>query len=362
MRVLIWGNCYPRIGGVETFVANLANAFVERSIEVAVLTDGPRRDRIDELAFPIWTVPMDVPVQGSDPVAIVESIRAIKTLIADYRPDVIHYNMSGPEVLLFLWVMQSCPVPVVLTLHNTTLFDLKTGSPGRLVDRCAAITAVSAFVRSVAIAGLGAIAGEIDVIVNAIPTPPAAGEPASSRDLVAVGRIVPEKGFDTLVQAFAMVLPQHPDARLTIHGNGSELGALTCSAESLGIAGSVRFAGWIEQSKVHAAIAAAAIVAMPSRWAEPFGLVALEAGHAARPCIASRVGALPSIIVDGVTGLLVPADDPARWASALTRLFEDPAGAGEMGRRAKERMHSHYRFDAMADAYLAKLQGACGLS
>ncbi len=90
---------------------------------------------------------------------------------------------------------------------------------------------------------------------------------------------------------------------------------------------------------------------MPSRWEEPFGLVAVEAALMARPVVASRVGGLAEVVADGETGLLVDKEDPAALARAVTHLLKNPATAERMGQAARRRARELFGFDRQVDAY-----------
>jgi glycogen(starch) synthase len=103
---------------------------------------------------------------------------------------------------------------------------------------------------------------------------------------------VPEKGFDVAIDAMPSVLATHPAARLTIAGDGREREALQRRAERLSVSHAVELpGGWLRRRP--ALIARSSIVLMPSRWREPFGLVALEAAQGGRPIVATRRGGLP---------------------------------------------------------------------
>jgi glycogen(starch) synthase len=90
---------------------------------------------------------------------------------------------------------------------------------------------------------------------------------------------------------------------------------------------------------------------MPSRWEEPFGLVAVEAALMARPVVASRVGGLAEVVADGETGLLVDKEDPAALARAVTHLLKNPATAERMGQAARRRARELFGFERQVDAY-----------
>jgi glycosyltransferase involved in cell wall biosynthesis len=170
--------------------------------------------------------------------------------------------------------------------------------------------------------------------------------PADAPVIGTVGRLTEQKGQRTLLHAFARVLGDHPGAYLFIVGEGELRSTLQTLAQELDIAGRVIFTGYRDDAP--RLMADFDVVAVPSLW-EGFGLVLLEAMNAGRPVVASRVSAIPEIVLDGETGLLVPPDDAEALAAALGRLLGDHALAGEMGRRGRERLRSHFSVERMVD-------------
>lgn len=138
----------------------------------------------------------------------------------------------------------------------------------------------------------------------------------------AVTRFYPTKGIHVLVSAFAEVLAARPEAWLLLVGQGPEEAALRAQCAALGVSSRVIFAGFQREIADHVGIQR--VAAMPSL-AEGFGLSAAEALALGVPVVASRVGGLPDVVRDGVTGLLVPPADARALAAALLRVIEDDA-------------------------------------
>lgn len=164
------------------------------------------------------------------------------------------------------------------------------------------------------------------------------------------GRLIRQKGVDVLLEAFARLRADHPAACLLIVGDGVLRPALEAQAGRLGLDGAVTFTGWVEDGA--RLMPACDLIAIPSRW-EGFGLVALEAMAAGRPLVASQVSALPEIVSDGETGLLVPPDDAGALAEALGALLADPARAAAMGAAGSARLASAFSVEKMVQATLA---------
>lgn len=152
--------------------------------------------------------------------------------------------------------------------------------------------------------------------------------------ILAVCYLVERKGIDVLLQAFAKVVAQRPEARLWIVGNGPEEENLKKLAQTLKITKEVRFWGFVNNTSVGRYYAEAGIFATPTRH-EPFGQTLLEAMAAGLPVVASHTGAVPHIVPKEV-GFTHPIDDVAAVAAHLERLLADPKLSRQMGERAAE--------------------------
>jgi glycosyltransferase involved in cell wall biosynthesis len=163
-----------------------------------------------------------------------------------------------------------------------------------------------------------------------------------------VGALEERKGHDVLLDALATL----PDPRLLllIAGDGSRRDALAARVAALDLGTRVRLLGRVDD--VAEVLAAADVVAMPSRQ-EGLGVAALEAMAAGLPVIASRVGGLPEAVVDGATGLLVPAGDVGALAAALARLAADPGRARAFGAAGATRVRERFTMAGMAAATVA---------
>ena len=199
-------------------------------------------------------------------------------------------------------------------------------------------------------------------------------DPKRSAEVVFVGRLSPEKGVHVLVEAFGRISAEHPDASLSLigpnhvpnkhfvdpfgddevlagteayyrKGSSSYLDDLLKAGEGL----QVMMPGPIDNRDLPARLARAGIFVFASLWQEPFGIPAVEAMAAGLPVIATRAGALPEIVEDGVTGILVDRGDVDGLAGALRTLLDDPERRAAMGRAGRKRVEELFDWDVLAE-------------
>jgi glycosyltransferase involved in cell wall biosynthesis len=164
---------------------------------------------------------------------------------------------------------------------------------------------------------------------------------SSDRMLVGtVARLNSVKRLDVLLQAMGSLLGVYA----VIVGDGSERAPLEAISERSGLAGRVHFAG--QQDEVQTWLAALDVFVLSSDW-EGMPNALLEAMAAGLPVVATAVGGTPEVVVDGVTGLLVPPRDPVALAEAITRLLHDPDLRRQMGQAGRERVKERFTVERM---------------
>jgi glycosyltransferase involved in cell wall biosynthesis len=176
----------------------------------------------------------------------------------------------------------------------------------------------------------------VEVIHNGVAVEPVTRVLASKPVAVFAGRLVPEKGVDVLLQAFALVTRGLPEARLIIAGDGPERAKLVELTEKLELTANVTFLGHVAKGEMQTRFAQAWVQVVPSRWAEPFGLVAVEAMMRRTAVVASSMGGLCEIVEHGQTGFLVPPDDPRTLAEKLMEVLRDRMKAEAMGKSGRD--------------------------
>jgi glycosyltransferase involved in cell wall biosynthesis len=168
--------------------------------------------------------------------------------------------------------------------------------------------------------------------------------------------LVPKKGVDTLLAALAGLRERVPEARLVIAGDGPERSRLERMAHTLGVGGAVDFLGHLDALELERAMGPAWVQAIPSRWEEPFGLVAAEAMMRGTAVVASAAGGLAEQVVEGETGYRVPAGDAPALAGALARILGDRDLAERLGAVGRRHALTHFTFDAYTDRIVAILE------
>ncbi|MCU1463410.1 MAG: glycosyl transferase group 1 [Acidimicrobiales bacterium] len=359
MRVLHLASSFPRHEGdpVGTFLLDLAAAQADAGLEVHVLAPhdlGVARhavmrgvdvhrfryapQRFERLAYRGGILagartPAGAPLVPPFLAAFVLAARRCARLV---RPDVVHAHWWLPGGLA------GAPITgprFVITLHGTDVALLRNRALRALARRvtapAVAVAAVSQPLADEAAAALGR-----EVVVARMPVdvgdvPPRPRPPHPPLRLLTVGRHVREKGIDVVLDAVAGL----GGVELDVVGDGPELAAHQTRA--IGAAAVIRFHPPMPKAALLDLIDRAHAVVVPSR-REGLGLVALEAMARARPVIATRVGGLTEVVVDGVDGLLVPPDDPAALATAIRRLpLPAPAGAALAAHRPAAVVAAH---------------------
>jgi glycosyltransferase involved in cell wall biosynthesis len=333
MKVAVLTTSYPRYEGdaAGTFVAGGVQALRERGVEVEVVS--PASFRHFGIAYGhgvVGNLRRD-PWRGLLlPAMLASFARAARRAARD--ADLVHAHWLGAGI-----VARATGKPFVLQLWGT---DVELARRFRLPARTVVRAARSAICASRALAQdareLGA--REVRVIPSGVDVPARVGEPTDPPEVLFVGRLSAEKGILDLVQA-AEGMP------LVVAGDGP-LRAQVPGA-----------LGFVPHHELGPLYERAAVVAVPSH-REGFGVVALEAMAHGRPVVASAVGGLLDIVVDGETGLLVPPGDVTALRAALERLLGDADLRRRLGEAGRERAREHFAWPAVTDATIAAYEDA----
>ena len=358
MRVLFWSDWFlPSIGGVEVFSARLLPALAARGHDITVVAGHHAPGLPDITDFSGVTVrrfPFHPLLAANDLERTAGVLARVARLKRELAPDVVHLNTLGPSILFHLRT-QTPRSPVLLTMHSPVMPDATR--PDTLyaqgLQSATWINCNSQAVRADLCRLVPALCSRSSVTYYGMDPPSLAPAPRPREGpvVLAYGRLVHDKGFDLAVRAFAMVASRWPRARLVIAGEGPVKAELQHLAAASGIAHAVEFAGAVAPREVPALLNTASLVVVPSRWDEPFGLVALEAALMERPVIATRAGGLAEVVEHGRTGFVIEREDVVALAQALVHLLGDPGAADRIGATARRRALERFAFDACVNAY-----------
>ncbi|HVU79693.1 MAG TPA: glycosyltransferase [Gaiellaceae bacterium] len=340
------------IGGAEQHLLALLPALRERGVDVRFLSlDGGLDAERFHGALSDRDVPyVRVPIGGdASPRVARDVVRAVRR----EHPDLLHTHMVHADVYGSI-AAHALRVPFLSTRHNDDRYLL---GPFRHVDRAfmhgvRRIVAISDAVRDFHIrAGLPpdrlvTIHYGLDEAPTAASevTPADAGVPDGAPLVLAIGRLIEQKDHATLLRAFARVEQAH----LAILGWGPLEERTKALAAELGLSERVHVTGRVEPRDW---LARADVFVHTSRW-EGFGIVLLEAMLNRLPVVATRVSAIPEIVVDGETGLLAAAGDDATIAAHLSALLGDAPRREALGEAGWSRALSEFSVARMADRTL----------
>jgi glycosyltransferase involved in cell wall biosynthesis len=201
------------------------------------------------------------------------------------------------------------------------------------------------------------VSGKVDILppsIDSSRTQDTAPTPSreSAGKILFVGRLVRRKGVDDLIQAFRILLPDYPNARLEIVGDGPERPRLVDLVTRLDLADHVTFYGSLRGDALYERYRECDFVAMPSRTmkddVEGFGTVFLEAGLMGRPSVGTYSGGIPEAVTDKITGLLVKEGDVNELALALRTLLSDEDLRARLGANARARVLRDFTWEVTA--------------
>jgi glycosyltransferase involved in cell wall biosynthesis len=286
---------------------------------------------------------------------------AMKRLLRAWRVDVIHAHWLIPQG----WVARAATrhVPYVVTSHGGDLFGLR----GKLLESmkrhvaqsCAAMTVVSSAMAAeaqrigVSPPRLEILPMGVDLRERFVPDPSVM---RAADVLLAVGRLVPKKGFNFLLDAMPAILRARPGVRLDIAGFGPEEAVLRAQAERLGLAGKVRFLGAMPQDRLPALYRASTLLVAPfvrddAGDQEGLPVVLMEAIGCGCPVIVGDVAGVDDLLGEMKAEVCVDARDAQALANAVIAALDDPAALARRAEAIREVAASRVDWQHIAAAY-----------
>jgi len=285
-------------------------------------------------------------------------------LFRTFRPDVVLW--TSPRQALLLYPLLGWIPMFVIQHENVVQSTTNRWLYGSLSRKITGFVAVSDFVRS-RLRNIGVPVKNINVIKNGTlssrvmpdietATPNRKSETAHPTRIGIVGRLSPNKGLDSLVEATRLMAARGTSFTIHAYGDGAAtyVNRLKTKLAEAGLAGVWKWMGYqLDQRNIYGVMD---ICVMPSCCDEAFGLAVLEASSFGLPVVASRRGGLPELIEDGVTGWLVESNAPAQLAEKLEWLICNPVRAHEMGAEGRQRVFKRFTVEKMVSDFEALFQ------
>ncbi|MBD2256133.1 glycosyltransferase family 4 protein [Pseudanabaena sp. FACHB-2040] len=368
MKILLVNDYATLTGGAEMMMQTLQTHLRSRGHDARLFASTAQKDKAESIAdYECFgtTSRFRTLLQTANPWAA----HRLHQVLTEFRPDVVHVRLfltqlsplilkllqAVPSILHIAWYRPICPVgtkmlPTGASCHHSVgvacyqkgCLPLRDWVPLMAQHRLwqawqDSFDVVVSNSFSVHESLLQAGIASTQVIWNGVPVRPQRPLLTSAPTVAYAGRLASPKGVDVLLQAFAKVVSHRPEATLLIAGQGTEKDSLTALTQSLNLQENVLFLGHLSREEMERRFASAWVQVIPSRWAEPFGIVATEAMMRGTAVISSDTGGLAEIVADGQSGFLVPPGAVEPLADKLLLLLQDRDLAEQMGQAGRDR-------------------------
>jgi len=360
-------------GGAQVILVQMTKAMCQRGIDVSVvsLVDGSKRKSQNPAPYSDQLIELGVPIEQV-PARGIGNLKRISRLVSYLRNgkfDVLHTSLQYANILGNI-AGRLAGVPVVSSLHSTEVDPLHYEPTRYRLENFLlhhAASRVIAIGYAVASANQRRVGSRhVDIIPNAVSIPPLLSNhrrqkirleltgDAERPLVISVGRLSPPKCYDDLLEVFAGVRNERPDAFLAIVGDGSLRQELEAKIASLNLNDDVLLTG--ARTDVSDLLGAADLYVSSSN-REGLSVAMLEAMAAGLPVISTDVGDAPHLLASRpdqpAVGILVPASQPQPLMHAIINLLDDPAQAARMGSAARQRVIDENSIDGWCDRILS---------
>jgi glycosyltransferase involved in cell wall biosynthesis len=363
----------PVIGGSEIEAQRVCSELIRRGHQATVVCAGgdpmpPLKDWIDPQGVPVRIYAARWKARLRD---VVFALRVAQMMICERRSyQLVYFLMQGLHVAAGLPVARLLRKPVLMKIAGSGVVPMMHASrigplELRWLDRWAKkILILNEGMRQEAL-DHGLSAHKLAWMPNPVDTnefSPASAEeqqqlrsrfgiPQTAPVIIYTGRLAPEKALPTLLDAFALVVRQIPDAFLVLVGDGAIRHALVEQAKKLRLTEkNILFAGRVDPAEVCRWLKIATVFALVSP-SEGFSCALEEAMSTGLPSVVCNIPANHQLVKDGANGILVPVGDSERIAAAMVSLLEDGPLRQRMGAAAREHILSNYSMSSIADRY-----------
>lgn len=358
-RILIQHPSEKGISGVGTYAANLARGLREEGYQVRVVTsvETSVRDRLRSVSW------CDVVHLNSHDLVVAAAGRLLrkKVVIKYHWPfwdtakyDGQSYGYLGrlKRELALIWRNRKAPDSRGFLSQSARLAArMLTQALSTQILACSRFTASSL-----------ELSRRVDPVPNPFVFPPSQAHRHLSvpRTFVFAGRLVEDKGVDTLIRAATLVAEKDLEFSVRIYGEGPARPSLESMCKDLGLAGTVRFEGAIPREQVNAVMASAVAVVVPPRWLDPAPYPPIEAASMGVPTIAANIGGLPETA--GPEALLFTPEDVAGLADRMCELLRDDTESLARGERAYRYARSVFGVAPATAAFVRAISGNSALA
>jgi glycosyltransferase involved in cell wall biosynthesis len=352
-----------KIGSLESQIFAVARLLETAGVQVAISFAGAVSESVSD-HFELKSGGLRLRTKlGS--LASAENRKAWLRHLAEERPDILWLHFFPPAGRFLSQIRRACPqATVYFTDHVSRGYDSRGPLKKALCRVRAALSshqvdcyiAVSHFVARRLQVNDFVPAAKIRTVYNGVDLARFYPTQETGRHIAAICNMIPQKGIPVLLEALVLLKQRGIELRCQLVGVGPHLENYRAFVRDKAL-DAVTFLG--RRDDVQEIVRHAQLTVVPSVWDEAFGLAAAESMAAGVPVIASNVGALPEIVDDKVTGLLVPPGDAEALAAALADLTSDPEQRRAMGRKAREKAGQQFdsgkRNQEIADIFLSRV-------
>lgn len=385
MKILLINDYSTPTGGAEVYSLNLRGALREAGHEAMLFASSVGPEELRKADYECWGSSQKIInriLQTCNPVAAFR----LKKVLKIFKPDIVHLNIFltqlSPSILMMLG-----RIPVVYTVHwykvicpkGTKLLPdhtLCTNRAGKVCFQKKCLPRHLWWIDMLQLQLLKHYFHRIDFVIansritggrlaadginpdqmiyyfvqnSALEPKTLTGRPT----VCFVARLVSVKGGEVLIRAMKNLLQRIPEARLLIAGEGPDKNILQQCVRELNLTECVEFLGYVPNEDLASLWRVADVLAVPSLWEEPFGIVAAEALAAGVPVVATRGGGLEEILEDQRSGYLVDPGNAEQLAEKLYDILRDRSAAEQMGRYGWEVMRNRFNLKLHLDELLA---------
>ena len=373
-----------RGGAIETGIEECSSNLTDHEVHIFSISDPdlPRYEKrghrifhryertlLDRLLLSSWRLPFK---NSNSKWYFWPYIQWVSEEVKHLSPEVIRVHA---RIQFVPWLREAAKkAQIILCIHNVSTLEGENVWTQEAINACDAITGCSRFMTEEIVRRHPSCAAKTRLLYNGVNV--VAFQPywirAKEREtlrkengfsegpvVLYVGRLVEEKGAHLLIDAFKKALKNAPRAKLLIVGSRTfsderptpYIEGLRKQAE--GFEGRIHFAGYVSRDEIYRYYLMSDLIAFPSLWKEPFGVVVLEAMSCALPVVAFDDGGPAEVIQNGKDGVLVPREKGSEgFASALTCLMRDERLREEIGREARRKVEERFNWPSIAKEFL----------